>query len=84
MQIWRDEQDKVWRQSMPDQPVSPTKVKWVKGPIVWKTEDGRHMLLTDMETTHLRNCLAQMLLRANGWRAGYLAPMVEELKKRDD
>lgn len=83
---YRDEDNKVWRQR--GYRGTPLMVQGgplnKNDPLVWITEDARYVLLTEMETTHLRNCLAQMLLRANGWRSGYLEPIAEELKKRND
>lgn len=50
---------------------------------VWLTEDFRLLETSQMETRHIRNCLAQILLRANdGWRAAYIPLLVAELKRR--
>ena len=86
--VYRDEYHKVWRRRLdpsgpfmsdPDNPLP-----LIREDVVWVTKDTKWLLLSEMETTHLRNCLAQMLLRADGWRAGYLEPIVEELKGRDN
>jgi len=82
--IYRDEARKIWRRRT-DKQRKQVLVRGAPEPtddVVWETEDKRYLLLTEMQTTHLRNCLAQMLLRANGWRKGYIAPIGEELKRR--
>jgi len=49
--------------------------------LLWQCRDGRMLRLEEMETTHLRNAVAMMMLKP-GWRAAFMEPMLKELKKR--
>jgi hypothetical protein len=49
---------------------------------IWITRDGRAYLVSDMTTSHIRNCIA-MIERRNGWRRRYLARLYLELVIRD-
>jgi hypothetical protein len=49
---------------------------------IWMTRDGRAYLVSDMTTSHIKNCIA-MILRRNGWRRRYLARLYLELVIRD-
>lgn len=54
------------------------------GEVTWITRDERALTFAQMETTHLRNCVAQIFLRSDGWRVNYLPFLIEELKRRGD
>jgi hypothetical protein len=49
---------------------------------IWITRDGRAYLVSQMETRHIRNCIA-MIERKDGWRRGYLERLRLELIIRD-
>lgn len=51
------------------------------GRVVWITEDGRAWFIEKMETRHIRNCIAAILLRDN-WRGNYMPLLTAELERR--
>jgi len=46
----------------------------------WLCKDGRQLLLREMTTDHLFNCLNK--IRREGWRADWQHRMLAELEKR--
>jgi len=46
---------------------------------VWITADGRRLLVSQMETRHLINCVAKILRSRRGWRLEYLERLQLEL-----
>lgn len=46
----------------------------------WVTHDGRVLKISEMNSVHIRNCVAKML-RSN-WKLDYLEVMQAELRKR--
>ncbi|HEY7415486.1 MAG TPA: hypothetical protein VH593_09855 [Ktedonobacteraceae bacterium] len=48
---------------------------------VWITRDGRAIKVSDMETRHIKNCIA-MIQRKWPWRAEYLDRLELELFAR--
>lgn len=53
---------------------------------IWETIDGKLMAIEDMSTNHIENCIKKILKsikEGRNWRVSYLAPLREELLKRD-
>lgn len=50
---------------------------------VWVTADGRHVLVSKMEYSHLLNCIAKIKHSRRGWRKEYLPRLELELTIRD-
>lgn len=55
---------------------------------VWITRDGRMLLVSQMETRHILNCIA-MIERKRNWRRRYLERLylellIREIEGRDD
>lgn len=55
----------------------------ISGKPLWVTRDKRVIPVDQMETSHIQNCLGNMLVRGGNWRAHMMVPLVEELEKRD-
>jgi hypothetical protein len=49
---------------------------------VWVTKDGKHLLVSRMETSHIRNCIAKIERSRRGWRKQYLERLKLELEIR--
>lgn len=49
---------------------------------IWVCRDGRAMKVSDMETRHIRNCIAMILRSKKGWRRHYLPRLHLELEIR--
>jgi hypothetical protein len=49
---------------------------------VWVTREGEKILVSQMETRHIKNCIA-MILRHRCWRREYLDRLQLELLIRD-
>lgn len=49
---------------------------------VWVTREGEKILVSQMETRHIKNCIA-MILRHRYWRREYLDRLQLELLIRD-
>lgn len=50
-------------------------------PVVWITRDARAYTIDKMDTRHIRNCIANILIRDN-WRGAYMPLLTAELKRR--
>lgn len=50
---------------------------------VWVTADGRKVLVSKMEYSHLLNCIAKIKRSRRGWRKEYLPRLELELTIRD-
>jgi len=48
---------------------------------LWETKNGRSIRVADMETSHINNALAMILIQP-GWRQGYAALLIDELERR--
>jgi len=48
---------------------------------LWETKNGRSIRVRDMETSHLNNALAFILVTPD-WRPGYAKLLIEELERR--
>jgi hypothetical protein len=46
---------------------------------VWICKDGRQILVSAMETSHIHNCIAKILRSRRGWRREYLPRLQLEL-----
>lgn len=46
---------------------------------VWETRDGQKILVSNMETSHIQNCIAKILRSRRGWRREYLDRLRLEL-----
>jgi uncharacterized protein YbaR (Trm112 family) len=55
----------------------------VSGEPLWITKDGRVYAVKDMSTSHIQNCIGNILVRGGSWRGNMLAPLVNELEKRE-
>ena len=53
---------------------------------IWMTKDCTPMLIRNMETTHIRYSIAKILFNppSEGWRAGYVPLLTQELARRGD
>lgn len=49
---------------------------------MWRCADGRQILVSQMETRHLANCINKILCSRNGWRRQYLERLQLELQIR--
>lgn len=47
----------------------------------WIQQSGKHIWLFEMETSHIKRCIA-MIERKAGWRNEYLEPLKQELYAR--
>jgi hypothetical protein len=54
------------------------------GAVVWITNDKRGYTIPNMETTHIRNCIANILLGNIKGRGSYMPLLTAELEKRDN
>lgn len=55
--------------------------------VYWQTKDGQLLLLSQMSTTHIQNCIAKIekSIEANKpWRVEALPYLKEELKERQE
>lgn len=50
---------------------------------VWKTSNQSTIPITEMTTSHIKNCI-KLIVRRNGWREGYLQFLVKELINRNE
>lgn len=50
--------------------------------MVWVTRDGRSLLISQMDTSHIVNCIAKINRSRTGWRAEYLPRLQLELDIR--
>lgn len=50
---------------------------------VWVCKDGRKILVSNMEYSHLLNCIAKIQRSKTGWRKEYLNRLEIELTIRD-
>lgn len=49
---------------------------------IWIAKDGTKYLISEMQTSHIKNCI-RMIQRSNySWRPEYLEPLTQELEKR--
>lgn len=46
---------------------------------IWVTRDKRRMLVSDMETSHVKRAIAMIERSTTGWRRGYLERLRIEL-----
>jgi len=51
------------------------------GSALWTTEDKQRIPIWRMETSHINNCIAMILVRPE-WRPGFAKLLIEELEKR--
>jgi len=49
---------------------------------LWVCKDGRALLVSQMETSHVQNCITKILRSRRGWRAEYLDRLKLELTIR--
>lgn len=49
---------------------------------IWITADGRQLLVSQMETRHIHNCIAKIQRSKRGWRGEYLERLQLELNIR--
>lgn len=49
---------------------------------VWVCRDGRHILVSNMETSHIKNCIS-LIERKKNWRRKYLDRLQLELLIRE-
>lgn len=49
---------------------------------LWTCADGRTLLVSQMEDSHLHNCIAKILRSKTGWRRQYLERLQIELVVR--
>jgi hypothetical protein len=50
--------------------------------MVWVTRDGQRLLVSQMETSHIVNCVRK-IQRSRGWRQEYLDRLILELRIRE-
>jgi hypothetical protein len=50
---------------------------------VWETKDGIKILVSQMDTSHILNCIAKIRRSPRGWRREYLPRLELELTIRD-
>ena len=50
---------------------------------VWVTKDGRRILVSQMDTNHIMNCIIMIVNSKKGWRREYLERLRLELIIRD-
>jgi hypothetical protein len=50
--------------------------------LVWVTKDGKRLLVSRMETSHIHNCIAKIERSRKGWRREYLERLKLELEIR--
>jgi hypothetical protein len=50
---------------------------------VWVTKDGQQLLVSQMETSHVRNCIAKIERSRKNWRRSYLSRLKLELVIRE-
>lgn len=50
---------------------------------VWECADGRKVLVSQMEYSHLLNCISKIQRSKKGWRKEYLERLLLELTIRD-
>lgn len=46
---------------------------------IWLTKDGRQLLVSKMDTSHILNCISKIERNRNGWRREYLERLKLEL-----
>lgn len=46
---------------------------------VWVCKDGRQLLVSQMETSHIEKCIAKILRSRKGWRRNFLERLQIEL-----
>ena len=50
---------------------------------IWVAKDGTKYSISEMTTSHIKNCI-RMIQRSNyRWRPEYLEPLTQELKRRE-
>lgn len=49
----------------------------------WRTANGALIVIKDMGTQHILNCLKKIGCSGTTWRRGYIPYFMDELKKRD-
>lgn len=55
------------------------------GELAWECKDGTVMAISEMTTSHIKNCINLIKKSVNNdkpWRLYYLEPLLEELKNR--
>lgn len=50
---------------------------------VWRCADGRRVLVSKMEYSHLLNCIAKIQRSRKGWRKEFLPRLLLEITIRD-
>lgn len=53
----------------------------MSGERLWVTKDRRAMRLSDMETSHIENCIAKIIVNPS-WKMGWAEALLKELEKR--
>lgn len=49
---------------------------------IWVAKDGTKYSISEMTTSHIKNCI-RMIQRSNyHWRPEYFEPLIQELKRR--
>jgi hypothetical protein len=51
--------------------------------LIWVTREGHKLLISQMETGHIENCIAKIRRSRRGWRREYLPRLELELQIRD-
>lgn len=50
---------------------------------IWVTREGIEIKISEMKTTHIRNCIGMLTRRTDRWRKEYLPLLFGELEKRN-
>lgn len=50
---------------------------------IWTTKDGKRLLISKMQTSHIENCLRK-IQKDYPWRKIYLESLTQELKRRQN
>lgn len=50
---------------------------------IWIAKDGTKYLISQMQTSHIKNCIRIIQRSNHKWRSEYIEPLTQELKKRN-